>query len=199
MSLVPLFSLIGETNKKWKQNKEVVVDPNYRREIDHSTAQQTASFCLFFVFSKQTLQSVQQYNVKICPSSVRCWVSNPQPLECQSPPITPWLGLRPIQTVDLVQLKCTVVQTSPYHILFFLHLFEQCGRSIIRGKKSIFSSHSCRPLLPNSKKRQFFRPVSTERRNWVLPLSPVWPDTGLKSSPMFFKGCPKIATRVFLT
>ena len=38
---------------------------------------------------------LQQINMKKCPFSLRRWDSNPQPLECESPPITTRPGLPP--------------------------------------------------------------------------------------------------------
>ena len=52
-------------------------------------------FHLFSVFFKQTIQFLQQINVKKCPSSIRRWDSNPRPLERESPPITTRPGLPP--------------------------------------------------------------------------------------------------------
>ena len=47
-----------------------------------------AHLCLFLVLLWQTFQFLQQYNVKKCPSSIRCWDLNPQRLEHESPCIT---------------------------------------------------------------------------------------------------------------
>ena len=55
--------------------------------------------CLFFVhfrLFKQTLQFLQQINGKKCPSSIRCWDSNPRPSEHESPPITTRPGFPPL-------------------------------------------------------------------------------------------------------
>ena len=52
-------------------------------------------FCLFSVFFKQTLQFLQQINVKKCPSSIRRRDSNPRPLDREPPPITTRPGLPP--------------------------------------------------------------------------------------------------------
>ena len=50
-----------------------------------------------FIFGlfKQTIQFLQQINVKKCPSSIRRWDSNPRPLERESTPITTRPGLPP--------------------------------------------------------------------------------------------------------
>ena len=45
-------------------------------------------FFIYFCLFKQTLQFLQQINMKKCPSSVWYWDSNSQPLEHESPPIT---------------------------------------------------------------------------------------------------------------
>ena len=52
-------------------------------------------FVLFSVFFKQTLQFLQQINVKKCPSSIRRRDSNPRPFEHESSPITTRPGLPP--------------------------------------------------------------------------------------------------------
>ena len=52
-------------------------------------------FRLFSVFFKQTLQFLQQINVKKCPSSIRRRDSNPRPLDREPPPITTRPGLPP--------------------------------------------------------------------------------------------------------
>ena len=48
---------------------------------------------IFGLFKQTSLQILQQINVKKCPSSVWCWVSNPQPSEHDSPHITTRPGL----------------------------------------------------------------------------------------------------------
>ena len=59
-----------------------------------------ASFLfLFSVFFKQTLQFLQQINVKKCPSSIRRRDSNPRPFEHESSPITTRPGLPPLQLI----------------------------------------------------------------------------------------------------
>ena len=45
-------------------------------------------FFVYFHLFKQILQFLQQIIVKKCPSNIRCWDSNPQPLKHESPPIT---------------------------------------------------------------------------------------------------------------
>ena len=52
-------------------------------------------FFVYFRLFKQTLQFLQQMNVKKCPSSIRRWDLNPQPFEHESPPITTRPGLPP--------------------------------------------------------------------------------------------------------
>ena len=58
-----------------------------------------ASFLFIFGLFKQTLQFLQQINVKKCPSSIRCRDLNPQPLEHESRPITTRPGLQVILAV----------------------------------------------------------------------------------------------------
>ena len=50
---------------------------------------------VYFRLFKQTIQFLQQINVKKCPSSIWCWDSNPRPSEHESPPITTRPGLPP--------------------------------------------------------------------------------------------------------
>ena len=50
---------------------------------------------IFGLFKQTSLQFLQQIYVKKCPSSIRCWDSNPWPLECEFPPITTRPGLPP--------------------------------------------------------------------------------------------------------
>ena len=82
-------------------------------------------FNLFSVFFKQTsLQFLQQMYVKKCPSSIRCRDSNPQPLECESFPITTRPGLPPINVNLLLNAKHTmalflIIWTNPGHFFLF--------------------------------------------------------------------------------
>ena len=52
-------------------------------------------FFIYFRLFKETLQFLQQINEKQYPSSTRCWDLNPQPLDCESHPITTRPGLPP--------------------------------------------------------------------------------------------------------
>ena len=56
---------------------------------------------LFHLFSsfKQTLQFLQQINMKKCPSSIWCQDQNPRPLEYESPPIITRPGLPPLKKI----------------------------------------------------------------------------------------------------
>ena len=66
-----------------------------------------ASRSLFFVYfrSFQTNNTfLQQINVKICPSSIWCWDSNPQPLKHESSPITTRTGLCKVSN-DMLGIK----------------------------------------------------------------------------------------------
>ena len=56
---------------------------------------------LFGLF-KQKFQFLQQINAKKCPSSIKCWDSNPRPSEHESPPITTRPGLRPLNEIILL-------------------------------------------------------------------------------------------------
>ena len=53
----------------------------------------SASFSFIFGLSKQTIQYLQQINVKKCPFSLWHWDSNPQPLKHESSPTTTRPGL----------------------------------------------------------------------------------------------------------
>ena len=52
-------------------------------------------FVYFCLFHKQTITFLQPINLKKCPSSKRCWDSNPGPSEHESHPITTRPGLPP--------------------------------------------------------------------------------------------------------
>ena len=52
-------------------------------------------FFVYFRLFKQTLQILQQINVKKCPSRIRSWDLNSQPSANESPPITTRPGLPP--------------------------------------------------------------------------------------------------------
>ena len=53
------------------------------------------SFPFIFGLFKQTIQLLQQINVKKCPSSIWRWDSNPRPFKHESSPITTRPGLTP--------------------------------------------------------------------------------------------------------
>ena len=55
------------------------------------------SFSFIIVLFKQTLQFLQQINVKKCSSSIWHQDSNSQPSDCESPPLTTRPGLPPRQ------------------------------------------------------------------------------------------------------
>ena len=61
-------------------------------------------FFAYFRLFKQTLQFLQQINVKQCPSNIQCWDSNSHTLEHESRPITTRPGLPPNLTL-LFSLK----------------------------------------------------------------------------------------------
>ena len=56
---------------------------------------QPGLFFVYFCLFKQTLQFLQQINVKKCPSSIRHRDSNQQPPDYESPPLTTRPGLPP--------------------------------------------------------------------------------------------------------
>ena len=69
-----------------------------------------ALFSFIFRLFKQTIQILQQINVKKCPSSIQCRDLKSQPSESESPPLTTRPGLRlrgypalnPISKINLV-------------------------------------------------------------------------------------------------
>ena len=72
-------------------------------------------FHLFLVFSIKIYKFLQQIYVKKCQSTTRCQDLNPQPSECESPPITTRPGLPPhcyysflyvFTSVSLLMLAC---------------------------------------------------------------------------------------------
>ena len=85
---------------------------------------------LLFIFSlsKQTsLQFLQQIHVKKCPSSVQCWVSNPQPLDHESSPMTTTPGLsvfRYVKTDWFYFSWLSVPDTYVVRRLFFLSIIS---------------------------------------------------------------------------
>ena len=58
-------------------------------------AKKIAILGLFLVYFRLFKQTLQQIYVKICPSSIRYWDSNPQPSGHEPPPITTRPGLPP--------------------------------------------------------------------------------------------------------
>ena len=99
-------------------------------------------FNLFSVFFKQTsLQFLQQMYVKKCPSSIRCRDSNPQPLECESFPITTRPGLPPINVNLLLNAKHTmalflIIWTNPGHFFYFRPFHITIGIQIEKASMS---------------------------------------------------------------
>ena len=76
---------------------------------------------IFGLFKQTSLKLFQQIYVKKCPSSIRCWDSNLQPLEHESPPITTRPGLPPYGAVFVAQLVEQLhlrFKSSHWHFLF---------------------------------------------------------------------------------
>ena len=65
---------------------------------------------VYFGLFKQSIQLLQQINVKNCPSSIWCWDSNLQPSEYESPPITTRPGLP-------LQLTFLQLSDGEYHLV----------------------------------------------------------------------------------
>ena len=72
-------------------------------------------FFVYFCLFKQVLQSLQQIKVKKCPSSMRCWNSNPQPTEHESPPITTRPGLQPVIDVSCIETFTMFFESQQPH------------------------------------------------------------------------------------
>ena len=62
---------------------------------------------VYFRLFKQTLQFLQQINVKKCPSSIQFWDSNSRPWIHESPPITTRPGLPPRDKITFFGDKIT--------------------------------------------------------------------------------------------
>ena len=91
-------------------------------------------FYVYFRLFKQALQFLQQINVKQCPSSIRHWDSNPQPLEIESPPITTRPGLPPVKKfVTVSDYKSVACPTLVGPLTKILHLV---GRSVSQCSSS---------------------------------------------------------------
>ena len=60
---------------------------------------------IIFSLFKQTIQILQQINVKKCSSSIRCHDSNSQPSDYESPPLTTRQGLPRYKQFFLFNLK----------------------------------------------------------------------------------------------
>ena len=67
---------------------------------------------LSFVFFKQTIQFLQQINVKKCPSSIWCWDSTRWPSEHESPPITTRPGFLP--NVAMILIRESIILSNHY-------------------------------------------------------------------------------------
>ena len=84
-------------------------------------------YSIYFRLFIETIQILQQINVKKCPSSIQCWDSNSQPSDFESPPLTTKPGLPPL-SINL----CLVQSISPY-----LHQFicPVCSRLILANSR----------------------------------------------------------------
>ena len=67
-------------------------------------------FSFIFGLFKQTIQFLQQINVKKCPSSIQCWHSNPRPFEDESSPII----TRPAGLLVMLTLECFAPSSGPH-------------------------------------------------------------------------------------
>ena len=69
-----------------------------------------ASFSFIFGLFKQTLQILQQINVKQCPSCIRCRDLNSQPSDYESPPLTTRPGLLPYPDIVIEAILLCLVE-----------------------------------------------------------------------------------------
>ena len=87
---IATFRSASLTASKIRAFKTAASDPR-QRKLQRYFFKKWAIPGLFFLYLclfKQTLQFLQQINVKKCPSSIQCWDLNQQTLEHESPPIT---------------------------------------------------------------------------------------------------------------
>ena len=107
-------------------------------------------FCLF----KQTLQFLQQINVKKCPSSIQCWDLNTQPSEHESHPIT----TRPV-------LKFLVCRLNTL-FYFILHSYQQTHFPETRRAEGGIRNAYCRPTPSPPSPASTSTGRSTSARPW---------------------------------
>ena len=113
--------------RKWDEDGETSIRAIFSSAIP-------GLFFIYFRLFKQALQFLQQINVKQCPSSIRHWDSNPQPLEIESPPITTRPGLPPVKKfVTVSDYKSVACPTLVGPLTKILHLV---GRSVSQCSSS---------------------------------------------------------------
>ena len=95
---------------------------NVRFLFFNKNGQSPASFSYNFVFFQTNITFLQQINVKnVHPVPIRCWDSNPQPSEHESPAITTRPGLLPIRFLFMFFFK---KGANPGLFLFIFILFS---------------------------------------------------------------------------
>ena len=96
-----------------------------------------ASFSFIFVCCHTNITNfTTNLYVKKCPSSIRCWDSNPGPLENESPPITTSPGLPPMGII-FVCLFCKV-KRYPWAVSYgnkYLDRTIEWTRSLLRSRQ----------------------------------------------------------------
>ena len=96
-----------------------------------------ASFSFIFVCCHTNITNfTTNLYVKKCPSSIRCWDSNPGPLEHESPPITTSPGLPPMGII-FVCLFCKV-KRYPWAVSYgnkYLDRTIEWTRSLLRSRQ----------------------------------------------------------------
>ena len=124
---------VVNVKKRLKENQNVP-------QLFLKNGSSSASFLFIFSLFEQTIEMLQQINVKKCPSSIRCWDLISQPLEYQSSPITTRPGLPPSisPNFDLTEKATNSISNKNYRILI-LSLLRRKSRFLT--KKLLNAEH----------------------------------------------------------
>ena len=101
------------------QSKHVRINLKYAHSWSLKMDQPRSLFLLFLVFLYKNFKFLHQIYVKKCPSSIRCWDSNPRPSEHESPSITTRPGLPPL---SLLRLFAYLLRCCYFNLGFELNL-----------------------------------------------------------------------------
>ena len=77
-------------------------------KVFYKMSQSRPLFHLLSSFSNTSQIFTTNRNVKKCPTCIQCWVSNSQPLEHESPPITTRPGLSTMLTKVIISIKIEI-------------------------------------------------------------------------------------------